>query len=192
VRWPVLLRRIGAYFDNPDPRLAAAASVALIIFGNQPFYPLYVYAVVGPKAWPSMLTWISAPFFAAVPWLCRRTPLKGVLILMSASVANTYVTAMALGTGTWVELFYVPCAALAPLLLRKEQARVGYGFCLGAIALGLALAHGGSGSGLVALDASELKSLARINAFSVVSLLFVFAIMAWRIRQKERAQSNPV
>jgi hypothetical protein len=191
VQWPIWLRRIGAYFDNPDPRLAAAASVALIIFGNQPFYPLYVYAIAEANAWPSMLTWVSAPLFATVPWLCRRAPLEGVLLLMTASIGNTLVTAIALGTGTWVELFYIPCAALAPLLLRPAQARIGYAFCLGAIAFGLGLAHGGFGlgRGLVTLDASQLTSLARLNTFSVISLLLVFAFMAWRIRRKEQMRA---
>jgi hypothetical protein len=191
VKLPSWLQRLGAYFDNPDPRLAAACSIALIIAGNQPTYPLYVYAIAGNKALPALLTWLSAPFFAAVPAVSRRRPLAGRLLLVAVSIGNTALAALALGVGSGVELLYIPCLALAPLLFRRPEARIAWPACLGGIALGLALARTGLAGHLAAFDGQELASLQELHAFSVVSLLFVFVFLYLRIRRRERTAPGP-
>ncbi len=48
-----ILARLSAYTANDDPLAAAAATIALIVVGNQPFYPLYLHAIAGPAAWPA-------------------------------------------------------------------------------------------------------------------------------------------
>lgn len=185
MKLPVLLRRVGTYFDNENPRLAVAGSVALVIAGNQPFYPLYVYAIVGGQAWPTLLTWFSTPFFLLVPALCRRSPLAGRLLLVVASIGNTMVTACALGAASLVELFYIPCLALAPLLFRRSEAKIGYLVCITGVLIGLAVIHGGLGKGLVFFDSAELRSLGKLHVFSIISLLFLFGFFAWRLRRRE-------
>ncbi|MBC7580273.1 MAG: hypothetical protein H7312_23340, partial [Tardiphaga sp.] len=64
--------RLRSYRDNPDPLAVLANTVALVIAGNQPFYPLYLHAIVGQSAWPAWLTLITMPLFAAVPAVSRR------------------------------------------------------------------------------------------------------------------------
>ena len=73
----VLIERVRRYADNPDPMAKVAGTVALVVASNQPFYPLYLYAIVGNQAWPAWLTLLTTPFFLAVPAVARRYPLAG-------------------------------------------------------------------------------------------------------------------
>ena len=52
------LKALENYKAHPDPLAALANTVALVVAGNQPFYPLYLHAIVGRAAWPA---WIFAP-----------------------------------------------------------------------------------------------------------------------------------
>ncbi|GLS17051.1 hypothetical protein GCM10007874_00660 [Labrys miyagiensis] len=181
------LGRINAYFGNDEPHLAAAGSVALIIAGNQPFYPLYVAAIAGGKFWPALLTWFSTPFFLAVPAVCRRAPLSGRLLLAACAIGNTMVTAAALGPRSWVELFYLPCLALAPLLFAGKEAGYGLIACVIGSGVGLLVIHGSHQHGLAAFDDEQFRALARLHGFSVAGLLIVFAFLALRLRRQLRA-----
>ena len=65
----MLSRSIKALHDykaNRDPLAVLANPVALVVAGNQPFYPLYLHAIVGRPAWPAWITLLSTPLFAAV------------------------------------------------------------------------------------------------------------------------------
>ena len=42
--------------ENSDPLANAAGIIAIVVAGNQPFYPLYLHAIVGAAAWPAWLT----------------------------------------------------------------------------------------------------------------------------------------
>jgi hypothetical protein len=74
-------RRVVAYGANPDPRVASCNTIALLVASNQPFYPLYVYLAVSPHIAPTFLTFLSTPFFLAVPALSRRSPAFGRALL---------------------------------------------------------------------------------------------------------------
>jgi len=180
---PLWLVRLHGYFGNPRPRLAAAGSIALIIAGNQPFYPLYVYAIAGPKALVTLLTWLSTPFFLAVPGLCRRNGKAGLRLLLAAAFGNTLLSAVALGTASGVEWFYAPCIALVPLLFAPGERR---GLLLGAIMAtvgGMTAVRLAGGNGVVGFSGPELASLGRLHLLSVVALMALFAAMGWRLRQ---------
>lgn len=175
------LSRVLSYFGNDDPRLATAGSVALVIAGNQPFYPLYVAALAGMKFWPSLLTWITAPFFLAVPAVCRRAPRGGRWLLIAASLGNTTLTSLALGPASGVELFYMPCLVLPMLLFSGREAGYAVPACLAAVSVGLLAVHGSGWDGIAGLDTATFASLTRLHAFSVAALLILFAFMAWRL-----------
>ena len=66
---------------DPDPRVASCNPIALLVASNQPFYPLYVYFTVSPHIAPTLLTFLSTPFFVAVPALSRRSPVFGRALL---------------------------------------------------------------------------------------------------------------
>lgn len=112
---------LGAYKSNPDPLAVLANTVALVIAGNQPFYPLYLHAIAGTAAWPAWLTLLTTPLFAAIPAVSRRHPLAGRLMLPVVGVANGVLAVKLIGVDTGVELFLLPCVLLATLLFRPAE-----------------------------------------------------------------------
>jgi len=113
--------RIGLYVDHPEPRAALAGKIALVVASNQPFYPLYLYWIVGTAAWPSWLTLLTTPVFLAVPVLAKRQSLAGRALLPLIGTLNTIFCVKLFGTASDVELFLLPCALLATLLFRSGE-----------------------------------------------------------------------
>ena len=103
-----ILLRLREYVSNPDPMAKAAGTVAIVVAGNQPFYPLYLHAIAGIAAWPAWLTLVSTPFFVAVPAVARRHSLTGRALLPIAGVANTLLCVKLFGVASAVELFLFP------------------------------------------------------------------------------------
>lgn len=171
---------VWAYFDGPTPRASIAASVAFIVVSNQPFYPFYLYLLLGGRAWPALLTWASAPLFAAVPRVGRSHEARGGALLVTAGMANTALCTLAMGPGSGVELFYLPCLVLALLLFTGGGRITALVATLAATAGLMAAVRIAGAEGLVAVTPEEAASLRRINAFSVAGLL---AVMAWLSRR---------
>src|ERR1700761_3635812 len=115
------LKRLQAYKSNPDPLAALANTVALVVAGNQPFYPLYLHAIVGRAAWPAWITLITMPLFAAVPAVGRQSPLAGRAMLPVIGTANGILAVKLIGIETGVELFLLPCVLLATMLFRSGE-----------------------------------------------------------------------
>uniref|UniRef100_UPI0031015463 hypothetical protein n=1 Tax=Neorhizobium sp. EC2-8 TaxID=3129230 RepID=UPI0031015463 len=57
-----------------DPRTQATVTVAWVIVANKPFYPLYVWYLVGNGVTASLGTLLAAPFFLAIPLIARHAP----------------------------------------------------------------------------------------------------------------------
>lgn len=86
--------RVAAYAAHDDPMVAACNLVALVVASNQPFYPLYVYWAVSDHVWPTFLTFLSTPFFLAVPAVARRYSKTGRALLPLAGIGNTILSAL--------------------------------------------------------------------------------------------------
>jgi hypothetical protein len=87
----MLSRSIKALHDykaNRDPLAVLANTVALVVAGNQPFYPLYLHAIVGRPAWPAWITLLTTPLFAAVPAIAKRNSLAGRAMLPTIGTVN--------------------------------------------------------------------------------------------------------
>lgn len=177
-------RRVLAYFDNDDPRLAIAAVVALVVVGNQPFYPLYVAWIAGSAGWAACVTLFSTPVFAAVPGVARRRPVAGKLLLLGAGIANTALCTFALGRGSWIELFYIPCLVLAAILFGRRERLAALGGCALAMMLASAAVRG---QPLATMTGAELASLARLHAASVAALVLIIAVAVIRRWDRLRA-----
>ena len=180
-----------AYFDAPTPRGAIAASVAFIVVSNQPFYPLYLYLLLGGRAWPALLSWLSFPFFAAVPRVLRGGEARGAALLILAGIGNTVLCTVALGPASGVELFYLPCLVL-PLLTLAGRDRLA-GLLATALAVGalMALVRLAGIEGFATVTAEEIAALRRINAFSVAGLLTVMAFLSRRLWRPGAAVTPP-
>ena len=126
-----------AYAANPDPRVASCNAIALLVASNQPFYPLYVYFSVSRHIAPTLLTFLSTPFFLAIPAISRRSPVFGRALLPLTGLANVVVSAKAFGAASGVAMFIVPCALIAAAFFRPSE-RV-FAFALLALALAIFL-----------------------------------------------------
>jgi hypothetical protein len=167
---------IGAYAANPDPRVATCNMIALLVASNQPFYPLYVGFSVSQHIAPTLLTFLSTPFFLAIPAISRRCPVFGRALLPLTGLANVVVSAKAFGVASGVMIFIVPCALIAAAFFRPSE-RI---FALALIGLALAIFLGLNGDSLVPVHAysqTEYAAFVRLNALSASALVALLGLI---------------
>src|SRR5215217_933957 len=88
---------VRTYISHPDPRVAAANVIALLVASNQPFYPLYLFWLVSEDITPAWFTFLSTPFFLAVPEVARRSSVAGRALLPLAGIGNSVLSAWLFG-----------------------------------------------------------------------------------------------
>lgn len=169
-----LVRWFERYAAHGDPRIALANLIALLIVSNQPFYPLYVYGIAGNAAWITVVTFLSTPFFFAVPAAARCNAAAGRILLCITGTANTVLCMKVLGEQTGVGLFLLPCILLGVLLFRPAQ-RLAIAFCAGLPMMAFLLLHGRLGPPLHPFSAQQYTSLVTLHAVSVGALIAVIA-----------------
>lgn len=173
-----LFARLRHYAQGTDPIADAANTVALVIAGNQPFYPVYLFAIAGERGWPSLLTWFSTPLFLAVPAVGRRNNLAGRALLCVAGLGNTAISNLTLGGASGIPLFYLPCLILCFTLLGRGERLVQIGLVALTAALALGLGHISALFG--PFTSAEIHSLQRVHGISVVCLTIFLAILLTR------------
>ncbi|MGJ5196609.1 hypothetical protein [Bradyrhizobium sp. HKCCYLRH1030] len=171
------LAAVQAYASADDPQSDIAAKVALIIVSNQPFYPLYLHAIVGAAAWPAWLTLLATPLFASVPMLARRSPFAGRALMVLTGTANTVFSVKLFGAQSGVELFLLPCALLGALLFRPAERLMSLPL-LGLPFVSYLLIDARLGAPLMKVANSNYGSLVAINATSVGALTALIGILA--------------
>lgn len=164
------------YSAHADERARLANVVALVVASNQPFYPLYVHWAVSPVVLPVCLTFLSTPFFLAVPALMRRDTLVGRATLLFAGIGNTLLCRAVLGPSSGVEVFLLPCLALAGLLFRRSEWRFTLGFAAAAFAIYL-LPADWLPAPLHLYDEAEYAAMRRLNFLSAASLTAMIAYL---------------
>jgi len=188
----MILRRLGDYAAHPDPLVAACNRIALLVASNQPFYPLYLWWLVGGDWGTACWTFLSTPFFASVPIVARRHALAGRAMLPLAGIANGLVSANAFGVASGVELFLIPCALIALLAFRPAERLVTLALAAGV--LGAALVHGHYGVPLGRFDPPQYAHFRRLNVASVTTLSVVVLWTLSRARAssaRRRSRSSP-
>ena len=175
---------VRAYARHPDPRVAAANVIALLVASNQPFYPLYLFWLVSDDITAAWFTFLSTPFFLAVS---RRNGAAGRALLPLAGIGNTVLSAWLFGTASAVEIFLIPCGVIALLLFRPRERLAA--LAITAIAFGVfLLLHDGYGPPLAAYDAAEYAALARLNLISASTLTaFVALLFSGILAEAERS-----
>jgi hypothetical protein len=168
---------LGAYKHNADPLALLANTVALVIAGNQPFYPLYLHAIVGTAAWPAWLTLLTMPLFAAIPAVSRRHPLAGRMMLPIVGTANGVLAVKLIGVETAVELFLLPCVLLATILFRPNE-RLAMVVTLACPFVAYFVLDAAVGVPIALFSDAEYRAIIGMHALSVASLFaligFVF------------------
>jgi hypothetical protein len=169
-------RWIAAYMANPDPRVASCNTIALLVASNQPFYPLYVYFWVSRHIAPTLLTFLSTPFFLAVPAISRRSPVFGRALLPLTGLANVLASAKAFGAASGVAIFIVPCALIAAAFFRPSERILA--FALLALALATFLGIDSYASDPIHIySQTEYAAFARLNALSATALVTLLGLM---------------
>ena len=166
-----------AYAGHPDPRVATANFFALLVASNQPFYPLYLYWTVSPEIGPAAWTFLSTPFFLAVPALSRRSTLLGRALLPLAGIGNTLLCAKVFGVASGVEIFLLPCAVLALLIFRPHERRIAAFPLAGVCFLAYFLLHDSYGAPMHLYTAAEHAALLRLNMMSAAALTACTALV---------------
>lgn len=153
-----------------DPRTAACISVAWIIFINKPFYPLYVWGLIGPHAVVSSLgTLAGAPFYAALPFLARRSGYWARVALPIVGLIDTLYATKLLGPASGTELFLLPCALLAIVGFPAREYRAARALIV-TIFIAFFAFHGRYGAPLQEFAPADAATLFNLNAFAVASL----------------------
>ncbi len=169
-----LLAALRRYAAHGNPITAAGNTVALVVGGNGPFYPLYLWFIEPEAATPALLTMLASPFFLAIPWLSRRSTFAAALALPLVGMANTVFTTALLGAQTGASLFLLPCLILAALLWQHRLA------LLGMLGLGLLVQQAllrWPWPPLAGLTETQQASLQLLNASSVGTLLAFLALV---------------
>ncbi|HEX3864853.1 MAG TPA: hypothetical protein VHY35_24470 [Stellaceae bacterium] len=162
-------RAVRNYIAHPDPLVAAGNLIAVVVAWNQPIYPLYLYLFVSRDIGVSFLTFLSTPFFIAVPVVARCNSLAGRALLPLIGIANTVLSAKAFGEASGVELFFAPCIMIAAMLFRRSERAVML------VLLGLGLVtyvglRGRYGAPLHLYSPDEYAAFLGVNALSVGTL----------------------
>ena len=163
-------RAVERYADHPDPLVLACNWMALVVASNQPFYPLFVEWTAGDGGRLAMLTWLSTPFFLAVPAVSRVSSPAGRALLPLAGLANTLLAQSLFGLGSGVALFLGPCLVLAGLAFRPAERR----WAFSAVSIGILaciVVRFWPWPPQVDLAPGALDALLDINAVGAASLL---------------------
>jgi hypothetical protein len=158
-----------------DPLTQATVTVAWVILLNKPFYPLYVWWLVGSGVQASLWTLVSMPFFLLIIYLGPRNPLAARIALPLVGAVDTLFETKLFGYGSGTELFLAPCIMLVALGFHAQEKWWQRGMAALLFALFFA-AHGRLGAALHAWSPSELATLFKINVFAVASLMAFVAI----------------
>jgi hypothetical protein len=183
------LTGIAAYAHSDDPLAAASNFIALVVVGNQPFYPLYVRLFVGDDNWSSLLTFLSTPFFLAIPYVARRSSLAGRVMLPLIGAANSFFCAKIFGQASGVELFLCPCAMIAGMTFRATDRKAMLGV-IGILFVGFIILHDRYGAPIHSFSEKEYAHFLSMNAVSVAALIALIAMQYSSAYQKEKAASE--
>lgn len=165
------MRWITAYIAHPDPLTAKSSLIAFVIASNGPFYPLYIYLLIGWAAWPTGLTMLASPVFMLLPALSRRNSLAGRLALPLVGTVNTVWCTKLLGMASGVELFLLPCISLAALSFTVNERRIAWAVLALPFAFYLWQNHGGGiGGPLLSFTNAQNEAIRSLNIASVGTL----------------------
>lgn len=153
-----------------DALTAATSTIAWVIAANKPFYPLYVWWLVGDGALAACGTVAGAALFAAIPFLARRHPFAARVALPVIGLIDTVFAEKLFGQGAGTELYLAPCMLLVALSFRAVEKWWQRGLAI-AIFLAFVAFHTRIGAPLYVWDTADVATLFTLNAFSVASLM---------------------
>jgi hypothetical protein len=150
------LQRFNAYRANPDPRTAAANTLALVLAYNGPCYPLYLYFLVGRAFWPSLIPLWAAPLFLL-------------------STLNTVIYVLLFGARAELQLFLLPCIALGLFFSHRERL-LAWALAAVPLALFVWLRHY-QGAPIRPFSDAQYRAMATLSEVSVATLTWFMMVL---------------
>lgn len=166
----------------PDDLTRATVTVAWVIILNKPFYPLYVWWLVGSGVEASLGTLIATPFFLAIALLAPRMPRAARAGLPLVGAIDTVIATKFIGFPSGTLLFLAPCMMLAGLSFLRDEMWWQRGTAA-VVFLVFVASYDRLGDALYAWTPAQLDTLFSLNAFAVASLMAFVAIRYAGIRR---------
>ena len=172
-----------------DPLTQATVTIAWVVALNKPFYPLYVWYLVGNGVAASLCTLLSAPLFLAIPFIARRLPLAARVALPLVGTFDTLFETKLFGPGSGTELFFAACIMLVALAFRPDEKWWQRGLA-GLVFMVFIFSRSFIGPPLHVWADTELYTLFNLNAFAVASLM-AFVALRYSGIARDREPTSP-
>ncbi|MDO6966638.1 hypothetical protein [Rhizobium alvei] len=158
-----------------DPLTRATVTIAWVILLNKPFYPLYVWYLTGDGLFASLGTLLGTPFFLAIPFLARHSPLAARIALPVVGTLDTLFETKLFGSASGTDLYFAACIMLVALSFRAHELWWQRGLTA-FVFLVFVVSRYGIGAPLHVWSSEDLATLLNLNTFAVASLLAFIAL----------------
>jgi hypothetical protein len=158
-----------------DPLTQATVTIAWVISLNKPFYPLYVWYLVGDGVVASLGSLLAAPAFLAIPFMARHSPVIARISLPIVGAVDTLFETRLFGQSSGTELFFGACIMLAAISFRTEEKWIQRGVA-GLVFAVFLLSRQTGGEPLHGWNDADLAVLLDLNIFAVACLMTLIAI----------------
>ena len=176
---------------RPDLLTAATVTVAWVIVLNKPFYPLSIWWLVGNGVQASLISVLSMPFFLAIVFLAKRSPLAARIALPVVGTIDTLFETKLFGTGSGTELFFAACIMLAALSFHAHEKLWQWAVACFVFAA-FVFSRYAMGDALHIWSSDDLATLFNFNAFAVACLTTFIALRyAGMVRNAQSSETRP-
>ncbi|MCZ3378258.1 hypothetical protein [Rhizobium sp. AG207R] len=158
-----------------DPRTGATVTIAWIIIANKPFYPFYVWWLVGDGVATSAITLAAIPLFLAIPLVARKSPFSARLALPLIGTVDTVCESVLFGRASATLLFLAPCMVLTLVSFQPDEKWWQRGVaCF--IFICFAICWWRLDEPVFPWTSNQIATLLSINVFAVASLMTFIGI----------------
>lgn len=159
----------------PDPLTQATVTIAWVICLNKPFYPVYVWYLVGDGVVASLGSLLAAPAFLAIPFMARHSPIIARISLPIVGALDTLFETRLFGQSSGTELFFGACIMLVAVSFRAEEKWTQRSLAALVFAIFLLSRHTG-GPPLHGWSDADLAIFLDLNVFAAACLMAFIAI----------------
>lgn len=172
-----------------DALTLATVTVAWVIVANKPFYPPTIWWIIGNGVEAAWLSALSAPFFLAIPFIARHSPLAARIALPVIGTLDTIFETKLFGKGSGTELFFAACIMLVATSFRASERIWQIGLTGFVFASFLATRYL-IGDALHIWSEADLAKLFNLNAFAVACLTAFIALRHAGIQKDDHSSDS--
>lgn len=166
---------MNGYRISLDPLTQATVTIAWVICLNKPFYPVYVWYLVGDGFVASLGSLLAAPVFLAIPFMASHSPIIARISLPLVGALDTFFETRLFGQSSGTELFFGACIMLVAVSFRAEEKWTQRSLAALVFAIFLLSRHTG-GPPLHDWSDADLAIFLDLNVFAAACLMAFIAI----------------